>query len=131
MNKKRGVMLGRDILSVGLLAKLDLPHVVAARFEETDLGGGVFRRVVEQPRGHEDRAAMRQARVHEQIDAGLFDFRVAVDGAVPGIGRGGDDLGLHLAIRGMGHAVLQASVAIERARVKLADGKAKPVADIG
>ncbi len=117
-------------LAIGLLAKLDLPDVIAARGQEANFSGRIVGRVKEEARGHRNRRAAREAGLHDAVDAGLLDIVVAVHGAAPGVGGGSDDLGLAFAVFRMSDGVGEASFRIEHPSADFADGEAEAVANV-
>src|SRR5579871_3572257 len=92
--EKRAVVFGRAILPVRLLPQLNPPQRITTRPQESYLGGGIFRRVVEQADRREHRQAVGEAGLENQVEARLLGVAVYIDGTMPRIGRGGIQDGL-------------------------------------
>jgi hypothetical protein len=84
---KRGIILRRSPLSVGFFAQLDALDWIFLFQEIADLGGCVFRRVVQNADRHKNWQVISQFTSQNKIQAGLLNFVIDVLGSMPRIGR--------------------------------------------
>ena len=85
------VILGGDVLSVGLFSHFDLREGVAAPPQKSDLRRRVFRNAVQHCDRREHRETARQAAAKYGVESRLLQRAVDVAGAMPRIGRGNPD----------------------------------------